>query len=49
MAVPSVSEKAKLTLGPEVDAAAGPVSMLGAGGAIASTVQVRLVEALVLP
>ena len=49
VAVPSVSEKPKLTFLPEVLAAAGPLSMLGTGGATASTVQVRVTAALVLP
>ena len=49
MAVPSVSEKAKLTFLPEVEAAAGPESIVGSGGAIASTVHVRVTAALALP
>ena len=39
----------RLTFLPEVPASAGPLSMLGAGGATASTVHVRLVAADALP
>ena len=48
--MPSVSEKPKLGFLPEVLAAAGPLSMLGTGGATASTVQVRVttVETLLM-
>ena len=49
MAVPSVSEKPKLTFLAEVEAAAGPESIVGSAGATASTVQVRETDALVLP
>ena len=49
VAAPAVSEMAKLTFGPLVEAGAGPESMLGVGGAMASTVQVRLVADDVLP
>jgi len=44
-----VSEKPKLTFLPEVPAAAGPLSMLGTGGATASTVHVRVVALETLP
>jgi hypothetical protein len=44
-----VSEKPKLGFLPEVLAAAGPLSIVGTGGATASTVQVRVVAAEVLP
>ena len=47
--MPSVSEKPKLTFLPEVDAAAGPESIVGVGGATASTVHVRVRGADVLP
>ena len=49
VAVPSLSEKPKLTFLPHVEPPAGPESMLGTGGATASTVQVRVTAALVLP
>ncbi len=47
--LPSESEKPKLTVGPLVEAPAGPESIDGAGGAVASTVHVRLVADDVLP
>ena len=47
--MPSVSEKPKQTFLPEVEAAAGPESIVGSAGAIASTVQVRVTDALVFP
>ncbi len=47
--MPSVSEKPKLTFLPLVEDAAGPESIVGAGGAVASTVQVRDVAEDVLP
>ena len=49
VAPPSVSEKPKLTIGPLVEDAAGPLSIDGAGGAVASTVHVRDVALDVLP
>ena len=49
VAVPSVSEKPKLTFGPLVEAAAGPESIDGTGGAVASTVHVRDVAELAFP
>ena len=47
--MPSVSEKPKLTFLPEVEAAAGPESIVGTAGGVASTVHVRETDALVLP
>jgi hypothetical protein len=44
-----VSEKPKVALMPVVLAAAGPLSMVGAGGATASTFHVRVIGALVFP
>ena len=49
VAVPSVSEKPNETFLPLVEAAAGPLSMLGTGGATASTVHVRDVAPETLP
>ena len=49
VAVPSLSEKPNVTLLPVVEAAAGPESIVGAGGATASTVHVRVADALVFP
>ena len=49
VAVPSVSEKAKETFLPVVEAAAGPESIVGSAGAVASTVHVRDVTVETLP
>ena len=41
VAPPSLSEKPKLTFGPLVDEAAGPLSIDGAGGGVVSTANER--------
>ncbi len=47
--MPSLSEKPKLTFLPLVEDAAGPESIVGSAGAVASTVHVRLKAEDVLP